>query len=84
MFDKDRWNGQVVIITPVLDRCPRVLPYLVEQLLAGGRGLDRELQLRVHRRDAHIYLQIEYFFFNLKINNKVLALPSSYREQQTI
>lgn len=27
---------------------------LVEQLLAGGRLLDGELQLGVHRRDAHI------------------------------
>lgn len=29
---------------------------LVKQLLAGRVGLDRELQLRVHRRHPNIYL----------------------------
>lgn len=32
---------------------------LVEQLLAGGALLYRKLQLRVHRRDAHVHLEIE-------------------------
>lgn len=33
------------------------LDHLVEQLLAGGRLLDRELQLRVHRRHTDVHLQ---------------------------
>lgn len=32
---------------------------LIEQLLAGSALLYRKLQLRVHRRDAHVHLEIE-------------------------
>lgn len=32
---------------------------LIEQLLAGSALLYRKLQLRVHRRDAHVHLKIE-------------------------
>jgi len=30
---------------------------LVEQLLAGGRMLDRKLQLGIHRRHPHVHLR---------------------------
>ena len=32
-------------------------PHLVKELLPRGAGLDGELQLGVHGRDAHVHLQ---------------------------
>lgn len=57
--------GKVALIVGVLETeephlaQPDRLHDLVEQLLPGGRRLDRELQLRVHRRHPHVHLHMQ-------------------------